>query len=326
MSKFTGRLYEVGIAKETERGTGVSPLFWIPKTVVTFDDKVSKALVAGSYGHITDAPMTAQVVSEWAEGNIEGEINANSFGLILLALCGTVGSPGNPETGVYTHDYTIQNDVTPDSLSISVHDPIGDIRFRLAVLNSLSIDITLGEMVTYVANFMSKKHQDITAETPSYDRDHRFVSKNLTFKVAADPSDISAASKISVKHLTLEFARNAERVDILGTPEPEDIVTKGFRITGTLELAYEDRTWRNYMLDNTIRAMQILLTGSKKIGATEYAKLDVVFPKVHFEAWEPALGLDDIAGQTINFDVLFDLAHTRLWSTFQLQNTHASQY
>lgn len=323
MSKFTGRLYEVGIGKETSRGTGVAPDFWIPKTSLSFDDKISKALTAGSYGHISDAPFTGQIVSKWAEGDIEGEVNANSFGLILLALCGTVNTDG-PTDSAYTHSYTIENDVDPDSLSIQTHDPIGDLRFRLAMINSLSMEVTLGEMVKFTANFISKVHQDIGTASPSYSRDHRFVSKDLTLKVADDVGSLSAASKLSVKNLTIEFARNVERIDILGTPEPEDILSKGFRITGTIELNYEDRTWRDYMVDGSVKAMQIKLESSKTIGATAVPTLDIQFPKVHFEEWEPALGLDDISSQSINFDVMFDLANTRLWSTFDLINTQAS--
>jgi len=323
MSKFTGRKYEVGIGKETTRGSGVSPDFWIPKTAVSFDDKAEKSLVRGSYGNITDAAMTAYLTSKWAEGNIEGEINANSFGLILLALCGTVNSSG-PTDSAYTHDYTLQNDNEHDSLSIQVHDPIGDIRFRLAMLNSLTIEIVPGEIVKYTANFISKVHQDIDSASPSYDIDHRFTASDLTFKVANDVSSLAAASQISVKRITLNIEKNVERNEVLGTLEPEDILLKGFRITGSIELNYEDRTWRNYMLNNSVKALQIKLESSKAIGSSTYPTLDIQFPKVHFESWEPALELDDIVSQTINYDVLYDLSNARLWSTFQLINSQVS--
>ena len=40
MSKFVGRLYQIGLGKESSRGTGVAPTYWIPKTAVSFDDKI----------------------------------------------------------------------------------------------------------------------------------------------------------------------------------------------------------------------------------------------------------------------------------------------
>jgi len=324
MSLFTGRLVEIGIGKETSRGVGVAADYWIPKTTLSFDDKVTKALVAGSYGHITDAAMTAQVVSKWAEGNIEGELNANSFGLLLLALVGSE-SYSSPETGVGKHDYSLSNSVQHQSLTIHVNDPIGAMRFRMAMINSLEISVALGEYVRYRANFISKVHQDEGSQSPSYSVDHRFTHPNLTFKVADSVGDLSSASKISVKDLTLTIEKEVEKIEVLGTLEPEDIVNKTIRIKGSLELNYEDRTWRDYMLNGNIKAMQIKLVG-KKIGATQYATLDFQFPKVHFFEWEPTRELGDIATQSINFEVMFDLSNERLWSTLQLINTVTSAY
>lgn len=325
MSLFTGRLVEVGIGKETSRGTGVAASYWMPKTAISFDDKVSKALTSGSYGFVSDAPFTGQVVGKWAEGDIEGELNANSFGLILLALCGTE-SYSLAETGVGQHDYSIQNDVQSDSLTIHISDPIGAVKFRMAMVNSLTLDVALGEFVKYTANFISKFHQDEAAQTATYQVDYRFTHPNLTFKVAANVGGIAAATAISVKSLSLTIDKNVERQDVLGTIEPEDILNKGFRITGSIELRYEDRTWRDYMLNGNVKAMQVLLTGSQLIGATQYAKLDMQFDKVHFFEWEPSRDLGDIASQKINFEVMFNLSATRLWGTFQLLNGVTAAY
>lgn len=317
--KFTNRLVEVGIGKESSKGTGVPATYWLPKTALSFDDKVNRAMVEGSYGHITDAAMTGYVTSEWAEGDIEGEINVNSFGLILLALCGN-DSPTLLETGVYSHDYTLQNNVTHQSLSIHLKDPNGAMNYRMAMLNSLKIDVAVGKIVTFVANFISKVHQDETTPTASYQIDKRFVGNDLQFKVANDTGLLAAATPISLKSFSMEIDKSIAKIDTLGTLEPEDIVVKGFKIKGSLELNYEDRTWRDYMLNNTVKAVEIKLTCPKLIGATQYPTLDMVFPKVFFDSWEKKGGLGDIASQTVNFEVYFDLANTRLWSTFQLIN------
>lgn len=323
MTKFVGRLCEVGVGKEASHGAGASATFWIPKTVISFDDKVNRALVSGSYGYITDAAMTAEVVSQWAEGNIEGEINASSFGLFLLALLGT-DTPGTITDTTYTHTYTLLNSVTHTSLSLHIKDPIDSMAFRMAMINSLTIDCSLGQFVTFAANFISKTHQDEATQTPTYAIDQRFTSKGLMFKVAADTGALAAATAVSLKKLTLEIQKEVEKIDVLGTLEPEDIVNKTIRISGKLELTYEDRTWRDYMLNGTAKAMEIKFTGSKLLGTTTYPSLDFVFPKVAFSSWEPARGLGDIASQSINFEVMFDLANTRLWSTIALVNKTAS--
>jgi len=324
MPKFTGRLEEIGIGKEATRGTGVAPTFWLPKTAISFDDKVQKAMAVGSYGNITDAPFTAYVVEKWGEGDIEGEINANSFGLILLSLLGSVSTSG-PTDSAYTHSYTLDNDVDHPSLSIQLKDKNNtDVRFRLAMINSITIDIALGELVKYTANFISKTHQDVSAGTATYATDHRFVSPNLTFKVANTINDIAAASKISVQNLSLTIEKRVVRVPYVGTLEPEDILNTGINIFGTLELNYEDVVWRDYMLNNTVKAMQIKLENQTTIGSTSKPTIDIIFPKVHFSEWEKDTALEDIAKQTINFAIQYDLSNSRIWSTFDLINSEAS--
>lgn len=328
MSKFVGRLVSVGIGKETSRGVGVAASYWIPKTSISFDDKVKKALVAGSYGNIAESAMTAYVVGKWAEGDIEGEINVDSFGLLLLALVGTEsGASDTPESGVGTHTYTLQNDNQHDSLSIHIHDPIGQIQFKLAMLNSLGIDITLGELVKYTANFFAKAHVD-SSSTPTWIADRRFISRDLVFKVASSVSDLAAASALSIKHLTLAIDKNVKLDEVLGTLEPEDVLNQTIKITGTIELNYEDRTWRDYMLNGNTKAMQIKLESLKTIGASTKPKLEFVFPKVHFSEWESIRDLGDIASQNINFEVMLDISTSpaRLWSTLELINSVNSSY
>ncbi len=320
---FTGRLVELGIAKETDRGTCVAPTHWIPKTAITFDDKAQDARTVGSYGNITDAAMTGQVVNKWAEGDIEGEVNVNSFGLFLLALVGAVSSSGISDSA-YTHTFTLQNDNLHDSLTLTVKDPDDSFRFCRAMINSLRLDFALGEFVNYAINFMSRMHMDIATPTPSYSTDKRFVHPDLTFKIANTVDDIAAASKISLKSLTLTIEKEVERIDVLGSLEPEDIVNKTIRITGSFELNLEDKTYRDYMMNGTVKAMQIKLVSSTLIGATSRSTLDFIFPKVWFSGWEPSRALGDIASQSINFDVLYDLSNSRVWSTMQLINETVS--
>ena len=327
MAKFTERRRSVGIAKEaTHGGSAVAAQYWIPKTTLTFDDKVTKALVAGSYGNLSGAPMTAYTVQKWAEGNIEGEINVNSFGLILLALLGSeTASSGVPGAGANTHTYTLLDTNEHPSLTIHVDDPIGDIQFRLAMLNSLTINFALGEIVSYTSNFVSRVHGN-SSETPTWETDTRFTSPNLTFKLGNNYSVVTSQTAIKLKSLTLDIAKTVERLDILGSFGPEDILNKDLRISGSLELTYEDRTWRDYMLNGTTRAMQIKLTSTKSINAGgDKAELNFIFPKVHFDAWEPTGGLGDVMGQTINFEIMLDISTSpaRLWSTATLVNTTA---
>ena len=52
MSKYIGRLVKLGVAREAVRGAGAAPVYHIPRTTLSFDDKVVKARSIGSLGNL----------------------------------------------------------------------------------------------------------------------------------------------------------------------------------------------------------------------------------------------------------------------------------
>ncbi|MCK4686645.1 MAG: hypothetical protein KAT66_00785 [Candidatus Lokiarchaeota archaeon] len=227
-----------------------------------------------------------------------------SFAVMLLATLGTVSSA--VFSGANKHSYTLQDDNQHDSLSIHTDDPIGDLIFELAMIESLSISITPDELVKYTVSFKSKNSAGNTVSS-SYSAENKFLGRYLTFKLASVTGDLDAASGISLKSLNITFTKNLELDNVLGTVQPEDILNKLFTISGDLELNYEDRTWANYMLDGSYRALRLdLVNTDVTIGTTNPAfRLDL--SKVDFEGWEPSLTLDEICTQSISFTALFDL-------------------
>lgn len=320
MAEFIGRRVDVGLAKEASRGVGVAATYSLPKITFGFDDKAQVVRSGESAGNIGAGPSNSYVADVWAEGSLEGEIRDQSFGLILSALLGSVSSASF--SGAYKHTYTLSNSNQHPSLSIHVQDPIGDLLFKLAMINSLEISINPGEIVKYVVEFMSKRSVG-SSFTPSYSAENRFIGKHLTFKVAANSGALDAASALSIKNLTLRFEKNLFRDTPAGTLGPEDILNQHFSISGSFRLNYENRTQRDYMLDGTQRALRIDLVNSDiTIGSTNPAfRLDLGI--VDFEGWEPAKDNDAIVMETINFNALWDITNSRLFSDCYLVNEHA---
>src|SRR5579872_4872117 len=109
MAKMIGRRFNVGMAKESVRGTAVSPAYWFPKTGLTIDDKVTQVLDDSSVGVIEDSE-NAEVSEKWAEGELDGRVDNTKIGLIFAALFGT--EPNAPaavggDATVYDHTFTI---------------------------------------------------------------------------------------------------------------------------------------------------------------------------------------------------------------------------
>ena len=319
---FIGRRVDVGIGRETSRGVGVAPSVSLPKANFTFEDKANKARSGDSLGHISGNGSQSVVTQRFSEGQIDGELNVNSFGLLLYALFGadTVTNPN----GAYKHAFTLQNTNLHTSLSVQISNDIQDRIFENCMVDSLELNISRDDFVKYTVGLKGKKGQDSTF-TPSYTTaDYKFVGRDLVFKVASTQAGLAAASAVSVKELKLTIQKNAEHNFVLGTLEPEDIFNKHITVQGSVVLDYTDSVWKNYMLDGTYRALSILLNQSRDALGTNTAALYFELPVVDFSEWEPKYANDDIVTQQLNFTALYDTANSRLFSDAYIINMVAA--
>lgn len=75
-----------------------------------------------SFGVIADS-VESYITKQWAEGNIEGNVNVNNFGYALLSAFGSVSS-AVATTGAYTHSYSVLESNEHPTLTIGVDDPV----------------------------------------------------------------------------------------------------------------------------------------------------------------------------------------------------------
>lgn len=325
MSKIIGRLVSVGIAKESSRGGGATPSFWIPKTLWSHDDKAVKATDLGDYGIIGAFGNQELVALKHAEGSLEMDMRDRSFGLLLLSVLGTVNTSG-PSDSAYTHTFTLQNDNQHDSLAITVqeHD-FGDVMFKLAMIEQMEITITPDQLVKVSVDFMSKPATTGVVATPSYTAENLFLGRHLTFKLASATSGLAAASKIPITSLTIRFIKRLRADNVLGTVEPIDFINQAFSIEGEVQLKYEDRVYHDLMLNGTYRAMRINLNNTQSlIGVTATPQFTLDLSRVAFSEWESDRPSDEVAMQTIQFKALYDITNGNIINSCTLINTNAS--
>lgn len=304
MSKFIGRQLAIGVGKETSRGVGVSPTYWLHATTFKYFDKVSKVKEDGFTGGIWNGDQSF-VTQKWADGDIECDMTDKSFGLVMLACFGAVSSAAY--LSAYKHTYTLLNSAQHTSLSLHTADPIGQLIFELTMLDKLVIKITPQEIVKTTLTFKSKASSG-SLSTATLIAENKFLGRHLDFRLASTTSGLAAASKIvSVKSLTLTIEKNAEIYDVIGTVQPNDIVNKNIMITGEVELSYDDNTWKNYMLDGTYKAMRIALINTQVTIGTTNPTFLLDLSKVEFDSWEVDYPLNDLVNQKIKFAALYDL-------------------
>lgn len=320
MTKYIGRRVDIGVAAEASRGAGAAPSLRLPATDFDFDDKTSKARSVAGVGKIADV-NDALLLLNWGEGAIEGEIGDQSIGYLLYNMLGSLSTSG-PTDEAYTHSFSVSNTNSHQSLALLVDDPNTTEMFRLAMLNQLELSQELDSLAMYSAEFMSKKAAASGSSVPDAS-DNRFTKKHLSVKVASDIASLSGASTLSIKDVTFSVGKNTILDDSIGTAEPEDIYNQSLTVEGELTLNYDDETWKNYMKNNTIRAMEIKWTNTDEtIGAgSTNPSLTIQMPRVDLFDWAADYALDEIVTQTISFKALADIENSNdIISTCDLVN------
>lgn len=304
--EFIGSRNSVGLARETVRGAGAAATYWLPWTELSFDEKTTKVDEEEALG-VIDYGDASYPTEQYAEGEISGEIRDKSIGLLLYSALGACSS-AVAETTAYNHTFTISQTNNHQSLAITFDNPVQDVMFKLAMIDSLNFDFSLGELAKYTANFMSQPATDTTASA-SHTAENKFVSRHITMKLADNLAGLGAASAISVKNIELSINKNVMRDHVLGTVSPEDIFNQQLKVEGSFELNMTDETYKDLQINNTYKALRIELTNSGvTIGASSNPKIQINLPRVNFFDWEQTRDLGEITTQKINFMALRDLS------------------
>jgi hypothetical protein len=317
MTKFVSRRGSLGIAIEATKGVPVNPSYWLPTVTMSFFDRVEQAAENQGMGNIADQD-SIYVTLSMGEGDIEAQLYDQGIGYILSSLLGAkpVTTGGNP----YTHTFTMSSTNVPQTLSLYWTDPDRDYMFPQAVVESVKMSVEPTGIVNWTIHFKSKTARNWTHQTPVFTTlGSKFLHQHLAFKLASATAGLGAATAISLKALELNINRKTIFDTVMGTVEPEDILSQEISVEGSLTLNLEDDTYRNYMLAGTYRAMEINLNRSAS------SSLDLVFPRVNFMEWEPDYNLAEIAKQKVNFKANYDSANAAaIISTATLINTKVS--
>lgn len=323
MSKFIGRLADIGIKKEASRGTPESTAtFWLPKVALTLDDEVEQVVDESSIGVIEDSP-NASVVGKIAVGELEGVVHDNSFGLILLSALGGLSTSGPSQSTVYTHTYSVQEDAQSDSLTLFLDDPNQDYTFALGMIDSLEINAMLGEYVKYTAGFRAKAGATGT-HTPSYTLGNNFLPQHGTLGYATTLSGLSSPTTVNIRSYKLTINKNLEDDRKLGSLDPVDILNKQLSVEGSLELVFDANTFKTQMLADTSLAVRLTLTNTDvTIGSSLNPKLTITLAKCKFSKFEKKYENDGIVVATVDFKAFYSASDSQMIAVELVNTTSA---
>lgn len=306
MSKYIGRKISVGIGKETVRGTSVVPDFWIQKLTLDFDEKKETVLDESSIGVISDS-MGQDATKRWAEGGVTGNVSDQSLGLFLLSTFGAVSSSlASGETIVYEHEFSIANTNQHQSLTFSTAEDNGDYQFANAMISSLELSFSPDDYATMTANFMAKKGEAASL-TPAYGEENKFVGRNVCIFFADDLAGLDAAEAIGGISASLTIEKNIDPAFEFCSIDPTDFFNQQIGGAGSIELYYDDETYKTLALDNSAKAMRIRIKDSNKtIGVASNPGVDFDYAKVYLNEFAKTGDNNEMVKQALAFQSVYN--------------------
>ncbi len=325
MSKGIGRLFQLGIAKETARGTPESSAgYWIPFSEMSIEEKDQKIADEQAYGVIEDS-VGMSIVTKWAQGNFKAPIGDKHFPLVLLAALGNLStSLHSGESVVYDHAITVQQSARHQALTLFLDDPLGgqDYKHALGVIESLEIAYEMGQFLSYTANIKARKGSTASL-SPSNAAENRFLPQHVTFKTASNLAGLTGATPIQIKSLSLKIDASVEDDYVLGSEEPADFLNKQFMVEGEFEATWTDESLKSVALAGTSKALRIDLVSDQVIGTAANPQLQIDLAKCTFTEITRAIKINDIVMQTIGFKAHYSVSDSKM-ITIKAVNTVSS--
>lgn len=331
--KFIGRKFNLGIGKETVRGTGVAPEYWLPKMELSIDENAEKLINESSVGVISDAEGV-DTIHKNSVGELKARVGDTTFGHILLGILGAEDQTPNlvgGETIVYDHEFTVYENAQHPSFTIAVEEPnatgVNGLRYALSSFESMALEIMPAEYANYVLNFRGNAKANAT-NTPSYPsgQDKIFLPWMANVKFATNLAGLDAASNIEVKKFNINFNKNLEDDRVIGNLGVADRLNRQFSIEGTVEVLYTDRTYIDLNLANTPKAMRLRFVNTDyTIGVSSNPQFTFDFAKVHFTEVAREMSNNDLVKQTLNFKATYSLTDSKIM-TATLRNLRATAY
>lgn len=309
MGYLKGEDINLGVARETVRGTAEAPATWVPgRTPTGTRVVVDKTQIKETKGSGINS-QGSTIVQKRSEGDLEFNLRNGSIGYFLLSLLGKVTTVGNGAAYDHTFEVLTGNAQYP-TLTLALSQ-LGqqDYQYERILVNSLEIRTPVDDLINATVGFIGVEEEEAVSNyTPAYpDDDYFFRHYDVTIKVAANVAGLGAASALKVKEFSLAMNNSGRVNQNVSELNPGDVLALILEITGSMKIDYDGETHHDAYVNNTYQAMQITLTRSDiDLDTDVHPEIVITLPKISYTNWTPDRPIDDIVSQDIEFMAHFD--------------------
>ncbi len=318
---FTWKKVWVWVGLETTRWEKSSIQYRFPWTDNTFSDKANVEADSWVVDTIVDA-IDSQVTKQWAEWTIWGQVYPNWIWFFLKALLWNVVSTW--ENWIYEHRFTLLESNTHPTLTVWTSTPISSSSYPLAMIESMDFTAEVWGKFTVSINLKSKKGQ-VKNHTVSYLDENWFVANMLKVFLADNIQWLDNAENICLQSITISIKKEIKDIECLSSIDPIDYINSSFSIEWSMEMLFENNTYKDYFLNWTPKALRVLAEDTKHPyeGVENYPTFMLDLSKIIITDWTPAFTIDDVTKQSISFKWHYDLKTKKAIEVY-LKNTYPS--
>ena len=117
--------------------------------------------------------------------------------------------------GSFNHIFTLDNNAQHPTFTLFKADPVQDYSYANSALESLDLNIEVGNYATIEASFKGKKGAEVSV-SPAFVAENNFLPKHTKVKIASDTAGLDGATGICVQKASLSFAKNLVDEQCLG--------------------------------------------------------------------------------------------------------------
>lgn len=302
-NQFIGRTVSVGLGRETTAGTSVAPALWVRHLSLDFQRNQEMIQNESAMGRV-EKVNEAAIVSQWAEGSLEGKVTDQAIGYLLYSIFGTLVTTTNADASTNVKDHTFDTAQTNNrqTLTLTRKDKLTNRRHALCTVDEIEFTAETGQFAKFNASLKALSGVTNT-DTVSFTDENEFIPKHIAVKFASNVAGLSGASAIETKSVKLKISSPTEAYTPLGTSAPTNFLAGPWEATGELVLQYTATTYEDLWFANTAQAMSITLKNTDvTIGTSANPTLTFTAPQARLTSFSMSNDLDAVIEQTIGFN------------------------
>lgn len=240
-----------------------------------------------------------------------------------LVTGGTSAATGTPTytSAQYAHLFTRLNSNNHPAYTIYGVDDVGVLRSSYCMIESLELEMKADGFLTFNSKWQGKKQASSTA-TPSYTTENHFMGSGASLKLGNTLALAYAATATAVTSFKLTIQKNLEAYQAFGTTDVLSIHNKQFRVFGEISALFNSTTLKALVTGSTKQSMILSVTNAD---ASPAPILSIFIDQATFESWDEKAGNDELAMQTVGFEMEYSVANAE-GIAIMLLNSRSTAY